>query len=333
MARISPHILGFLVFSLWLMTIGPARSLGQKDANPEPGSADAPSLAPDVQRDLDRRRESLSRAIREHKATGAPMHEFRYSWDAEVELAATQVRDESDPVRRRMWLFAYLDLGYGVHGSRLDPSLCAQALAEIPATSPLWRLEPDLVGVAVRCVASKAAGDSYAREAALNHPDEDVRRIVRTRYSPDRRIAEGKRVPAFSVRSLGDSGIEISDSRLLGRPYLIDFWATFCAPCVEDIDNHARLYEMYKDQGLEIISLSVDEDSRTVMEFQARKRPMPWLNAMVPGGLSGDIVKVFEVSGLPRAVLVDRDGVITATNDEARGANLQRNLSRLFKDR
>lgn len=299
----------------------------------EGASKVAQGIPPDIEREMKRRRAALHEGVVAHEAAGKPMGEFHYSWSADLNEVSAGIQLERDPARRQALLFSYLDLGYGAYGAELNPRLCEQALSEITFSSPLWELEPDLVGVAARCAPSRDQSDEYIREVAAGHPSEAVRGIVSARYSPDRRVMKGKPVPAFRFTSMDDPSTMVSDSGLRGKTYLLDFWATFCVPCVEEIENYTRLHAKYKERGFEIVSLSLDEDAVAVREFRSEKWPMEWMNAMVSEGLRSEVLKIFEVSGLPRMILVDKEGMIIATNDEVRGRNLEETLKRVLEVR
>jgi thiol-disulfide isomerase/thioredoxin len=147
------------------------------------------------------------------------------------------------------------------------------------------------------------------------------------RYDPDGAVAVGALVPDFSVELL-DGGGTVSRQSLLGRTYLIDFWAIWCAPCIAEMPTLHAAYERFRDRGFEILSLSFDDSVEQVRQFRTTEFPMPWLNAYLPEGFSGDIAERFEVRGLPKPVLVGPDGRILAlSSGKLRGALLERTLA------
>ena len=92
-----------------------------------------------------------------------------------------------------------------------------------------------------------------------------------------------------------------------GKVVLIDFWATWCAPCVAALPKLRELATELQPMGFDILSISVDAERETVVEFHADE-PMPWANWHV--GDSSDIAKVWGVRVFPTYILVDAQGTI-----------------------
>ena len=126
--------------------------------------------------------------------------------------------------------------------------------------------------------------------------------------------------------SLPDSsGTEISLTSLKGKIILLDFWASNCGPCRREHKNYVNIYEKYKSQGFEILSVSQD------------KMKNQWLKAMVKDSItwssvwdkSMDISKYkYLVSAIPDNYLINRDGIIIGK--DLRGDELRTALSKLF---
>ena len=104
-------------------------------------------------------------------------------------------------------------------------------------------------------------------------------------------------------------GIQESISTYQGQAVLLDFWATWCAPCIATLPKMAELDSSIPDDVFEILSISVDEKLETVTRFQER-RPMDWANWHV--GPRAELLQTWAVRGYPTYILVDHDGVIVA---------------------
>lgn len=110
--------------------------------------------------------------------------------------------------------------------------------------------------------------------------------------------------PDFSLSTLSGEKLSLSDYR--GKVVLLDFWATWCEPCREEIPHFVELQSHYRDQGLQIIGVSMDDGPEPVREFYRQfhmNYPVVMGNAKT-GGLFGGVL------GLPIALLIGRDGRI-----------------------
>lgn len=133
--------------------------------------------------------------------------------------------------------------------------------------------------------------------------------------------------PAIKATTLDGKPIALSD--FAGKVVLIDFWATWCGPCVAELPHVKSAYTKFHDQGFEIIGISLDDNKDALKKFIA-KREMPWaqiVNNEIKGGK--DPASVYGVSSIPTTVLVGRDGTIAATN--LRGERLGKEVEKALK--
>ena len=118
----------------------------------------------------------------------------------------------------------------------------------------------------------------------------------------------GQPMPEFELWRVDDRS-PIRGADLLGTPYLLDLWSTYCAPCIEQMEDLHRLHE---DVGtgdaprLRIVSVAVDDTREPILTFRQDRWPMPWVNVWVPGG--DRLFAAWSLTGVPYAVLVDGDG-------------------------
>jgi thiol-disulfide isomerase/thioredoxin len=153
-------------------------------------------------------------------------------------------------------------------------------------------------------------------------------RKARRVYVKEKNIDIGKTVPSYSVSDVSDTNRLITNLDLEGKIYLIDFWASWCGPCIDEIPNLNEVYEMYQKNGFEILSISLDENILAVSSFRQKgKYPMPWINTFAKGSFQGDIAEKFELVGIPKPILVDRNGKIIALGEDLRGHNLKKTIS------
>ena len=127
------------------------------------------------------------------------------------------------------------------------------------------------------------------------------------------------------------SGQPFDQKSLSGKVVLVDFWATWCGPCVAEIPNVLEQYEKYHAQGFEVVGVSLDEDRATLEKFVTEQKiPWPILYEKPEGeGWQHPLSTYYGISGIPTVILIGRDGnVITL---DARGEKLGAALDKLFK--
>ncbi|MBQ6829082.1 MAG: TlpA family protein disulfide reductase [Thermoguttaceae bacterium] len=137
----------------------------------------------------------------------------------------------------------------------------------------------------------------------------------------------------MKVEGLYLDGTEIDWASYRGKVVLIDFWATWCGPCVREIPNMTKMYEKYNAAGFEILGYSLDDDLDALHKFE-EERKLPWKTASQKLSLEYkakkfiDLSQYYGVSGIPTMILVGRDGKVLSTN--ARGPELERFLKAQF---
>ena len=104
-------------------------------------------------------------------------------------------------------------------------------------------------------------------------------------------------------------GVEESLSDYQGRVVLLNFWATWCPPCIDVLPELRDLVAELPTDRFALIAISVDDDVETVTRFMENE-PMPWTNWHA--GRESDILRLLRVQGFPTYVLVDENGKIVA---------------------
>ena len=172
----------------------------------------------------------------------------------------------------------------------------------------------------------------YYSMLQYSHPDTRQAEWVRRKFDPDRKLQAGNPVPEFSFVSFDDPNVTITDRGLRGRIYLLDFWGTWCAPCIKEIPDLERVYADYHERGFEILSVSMRDDRADVVEFREDRYPMPWMHAWVSRQEDGKVRKLFEIKGFPRPVLVDTTGIIVAIDNQLLSGRLEDAVKAAFGD-
>lgn len=128
--------------------------------------------------------------------------------------------------------------------------------------------------------------------------------------------------PDFEAATLSGDKIKLSDYR--GKVVLIDFWATWCAPCVAELPNVKKLHEEYAADGLVILSISFDRDDKTVRRFAERKG-MSWTQIRADGADKGPLAKLYGVAAIPATFVIAPDGKVVAK--DVTGARLSKAIA------
>jgi len=153
----------------------------------------------------------------------------------------------------------------------------------------------------------------------------DVKKEMAEAKAARERMMEGKVAPDFSFPTKnGDKNYGPKDFR--GKYVLIDFWASWCGPCRQEIPHLKEEYEKYHDKGLEMLSVSIDQSKNAWMKAM-RKEKMPWPQVQAPKA-GKDIMKEYQFSGIPFIVLLDKEGKIVGKN--LRGEKLEKLLESIF---
>ncbi len=116
-------------------------------------------------------------------------------------------------------------------------------------------------------------------------------------------------------------GKPISFDDYKGKVVLVDFWATWCPPCREEMPNVIATYNKYHDKGFDIIGISLD-NSKDALDKYIADNKMPWRQVFDGKGWDSAAGKTFSVQAIPFAMIIGRDGKIAALN--ARGEALEK---------
>lgn len=141
-----------------------------------------------------------------------------------------------------------------------------------------------------------------------------------------RKTAIGSIAPDFTLTNPEGKDISLSDYR--GKYVLLDFWASWCGPCLREVPNVRKVYDRYHPKGFEILSVSLDDKKDNWTEA-IDKHHLNWEHVSSLKGWQCPVAKLYSVSGVPAMFLLDQDGRIIACG--LRGEELGQKVASLFE--
>jgi peroxiredoxin len=189
-----------------------------------------------------------------------------------------------------------------------SPAACLQALAMATRT-----MEMDELSAIIEKSVSKFS--SYANIKKLQQ-------IIIGKQYP----LLGKQAPAFALGTPTNDTIALSNFK--GKYVLVDFWASWCAPCRAENPNVVAMYHKYKDKNFTILGVSLDRDLKAWTEA-IKKDSLTWTHASDLKQWESPLVSMYQFDGIPFNVLIDPTGKIIASGLREEG--LDKKLSEVLR--
>jgi thiol-disulfide isomerase/thioredoxin len=180
------------------------------------------------------------------------------------------------------------------------------------------------VGIELEATDKQLAAETYASFGKLFAAANDVTVARQAKVF----AGAGRRLnlvgSTMQVAGTTIDGKQFDLSKLKGKVVLVDFWASWCVPCRQELPNVEKLYEKYHGQGFEVIGISLDKAKSDLVGLRD-ERKLPWTFIFEQ---ANDLADDYGVFLIPLAVLVGRDGRVVSL--QARGAELERLLAEQF---
>lgn len=140
-------------------------------------------------------------------------------------------------------------------------------------------------------------------------------------------LGTGAEAPDFTAATIDGKELSLSDYR--GNVVLLEFWATWCGPCLPEIPHLKNLHSTYSGQDFKIIGISLDRES-TKLEAFIREENMGWSQIHQAKRWQDEIPRLYNVYMIPRSFLIDRDGTILTK--DLKGEALEKKIAKLMNE-
>jgi thiol-disulfide isomerase/thioredoxin len=142
---------------------------------------------------------------------------------------------------------------------------------------------------------------------------------------------ESTPAPAFDGKT--SQGKEIKSSEYLGKVVLIDFWASWCSPCREEMPELIKFYTAHKNPNFEIIAINIDNDAKNMQSFLNKLTPKPDFPIIADN--SQQIPPLFEIEAMPTTIFIDKKGNVRFRHDGFKKSyvdDFNKELAQLLKE-
>lgn len=156
--------------------------------------------------------------------------------------------------------------------------------------------------------------------------DENIQRIIKRLENYDK-VAVGQKFTDFTMKDPQGNDVSLSNYAGQGKYLLIDFWASWCGPCIAEMPHVVEAYAKYKDKGFEVVGVSLDRDHEAWVKG-IKDLNMTWPQMSDLLFWETPVVELYAFNGIPHTVLLDREGVIIDKN--LRGSALDKKLAELM---
>ncbi len=147
-----------------------------------------------------------------------------------------------------------------------------------------------------------------------------VAKTMTSKYARGYAVTPNKLNWPLVINGTTPQGKQFSSAAWKGKVVMVDFWATWCPPCIAELPSVIETYNKYHDQGFEIIGVSNDTDRQELTQFLRGRSAIKWPQLFGPSSSSNHwhtLTEKFGVNSIPRVYLIDRDGILRSVT--ARG--------------
>jgi thiol-disulfide isomerase/thioredoxin len=299
-------------------------------------------------------------ALHRHMVAGGAYSSFVYDWTKTLNSIKSEYANEHESIIRHELLMEYIEVA-SLAPKRFDSSFVRQNIGSVPIGSLVWIYHGTTV---LDAGTYHPQGEKYVKEILNKHPSRSFRailmsqlfetammrhrqqesvrlfRILTTEYfntpagkitamgpHPSTVLTIGMKFPKFAFTSVDDPMMKYTNADIKGKYTLLDFWATWCAPCVAQVKFIQNAYEKFHDENFQILSIALGDTPARVKYFRSAHWSMPWLNGIARENEVPAVSLAYDAR-TPRPILIAPDGKILAMDEPLSGEMLEKTLSK-----
>ncbi len=213
------------------------------------------------------------------------------------------------------------------------PTVTLTEIVNAADAKPETKSQASLVDVMESADAAEEPGGdagawlTKAEKHLKDFPTEKMNKMVEGKIKSIKATADLKSKP-LDLKFTAVDGREVDVSKLQGKVVLIDFWATWCGPCVAELPNVLKAYKELHPKGFEIVGISLDSDKAELESF-VKEKGMEWPQFFDGKGWQNEISSKYGINSIPAMWLLNKKGMVVSTN--ARGG-LEENVAKLLAE-
>lgn len=306
-------------------------------------------------------RNEYDESFSNHFASGGTYCDFKFDPEPMLQVIQGDLIAEKAPLLRQELSLEYADIAM-LSTAAYDTAALRALVSNVPSNSPEWvyhgvlplqvssimsdsetfvrsiiaessSREYSALLLHRLCTYAERAGDEEQATSIFDrlvgeYHDTEPARSAELILRPKATVYAASSLPDFAFASVDDTTLIYTRKEFRHKFILLDFWATWCGPCVDEMKFLEKAYHTFPDSELEIVSVSFDEFRSYVRTFEDSKFRIPWKSAYVPSQKQPDAALSFNVGAFPSLILVDPSGKVVQTGDALRGYTLLKTLSK-----